>query len=224
LIVQNHDYDWQTAEKEFKKAIELNPNYATGHHWYAEHLAWLGRFDEALRESERARQLDPLSLIIATDNAAILYYSRQYDRAIAQITSVRELDPEFPRATIIIWAYVQKGMFAEALADLEKHMHGESPWGWSNLAYTYARAGQQKKAARELKNLLDSNKRRPIDPMLIVQAYIGMGNNDRALAWLEEAHAQHSNGLTALKVDPLYDPLRGDPRFQQILRQVGLAD
>jgi tetratricopeptide (TPR) repeat protein len=224
LIVQNHDYDWQTSEKEFKKAIELNPNYATGHHWYAEHLAWLGRFDEALRESERARLLDPLSLIIATDHGAILYYSRQYDRAIAQLTSVRELDPEFPRTTIIFAAYAQKGMLAEAQADLEKHTHGEAPWAWSNFAYTYARAGQKEKAARELKKLLDSNQRRPIDATLIVQAYIGMGNNDQALAWLEKAHAQHSNGLTGLKVDPLYDPLRSDPRFQHLMQQVGLAD
>ena len=224
LIVQNHDYDWQTAEKEYKKAIQLNPNYATGHHWYAEHLAWLGRFDEALRESERARQLDPLSLIIATDNAAIHYYSRQYDRAIAQITSVRELDPEFPRASIIVAAYAQKGMFAEAQADIEKHMHEESPWRWSDLAYIDARASQPEKAAHELKKLLDSNKRQPIDPMLMVPAYIGMGNNDQALAWLEKARGQHSNGLTALKVDPIYDPLRAEPRFQQILRQVGLAD
>ncbi|MGA2534802.1 MAG: winged helix-turn-helix domain-containing protein [Terracidiphilus sp.] len=224
LIVQNHDYDWQTSEKEFKRAIELNPNYATGHHWYAEHLAWLGRFDEALRESERARQLDPLSLIIATDNAAILYYSRQYDRAIAQITSVRELDPEFPRASIIVTAYVQKGMFAEAQADVEKHMHEEAPWRWSHLAYTYGRAGQPEKAAHELRKLLDSNRRQPIDPMVIVPAYIGMGNNDQALAWLEKAQAQHSNGLTALRVDPTYDPLRGDPRFQHLMLQVGFAD
>src|SRR4029077_12919251 len=101
LIVQDYDWDWQTAGKEYRRAIELNPNYATAHHWYAEHLTWLGRFDEALRESERARQLDPLSLIIAADNGATLYYSRQYDRAIAKFRSVRELDPTFPRTGVI---------------------------------------------------------------------------------------------------------------------------
>ena len=120
LIVQNHDYDWQTAEKEFKRAIELNPNYATAHHWYSEHLTWRGRFDEALRESERARQLDPLSLIIAADNGATLYYSRQYDRAIAQFTAVRELDPNFPRARMILYAYVQKGEIARQSPSLRK--------------------------------------------------------------------------------------------------------
>ena len=222
LIVQNHDYDWQTAEKEFKRAIELNPNYATGHHWYAEHLAWRGRFDEALRESERARQLDPLSLIIATDNGAILYYSRQYDRAIAQFNAVRELDPGFPRAVIIFAPYVQKGMFAEAEADIEGHMPGDNPWHWSSLAYAYGRAGNRARAEYALDKLLDLNQRQLVDPMVIVPAYIGIGNNDQAIASLEKALAQHSNGLTGLKVDPVYDPLRDDPRFQNLLRRVGL--
>jgi TolB-like protein/Tfp pilus assembly protein PilF len=223
LIVQNHDYDWQTADKEFRRAIELNPNYATGHHWYAEHLAWLGRFDEALRESERARQLDPLSLIIATDNGAILYYSRQYDKAIAQFTAVRELDPGFPRTTMIFAAYVQKGMFAEAEADIDKHMPGDNPWHWSSLAYTYGRVGQKEKAEYELRKLLGLNQRQPVDPMVIVPAYIGIKNNGQAVVWMEKAYAQHSNGLTGLKVDPVYDPLRGDPGFQNLLQRVGLA-
>jgi TolB-like protein/DNA-binding winged helix-turn-helix (wHTH) protein/Flp pilus assembly protein TadD len=223
LIVQNHDYGWQTADQEFKRAIELNPNYATGHHWYAEHLAWLGRFDEALRESERARQLDPFSLIIATDHAAILYYSRQYDQAIAQFTAVRELDPGFPRTSMIFAAYVQKGMFAEAEADIEKHMPGDNPWHWSSLAYTYGRAGQKEKAEQELIKLLDLNRRQPVDPMVVASAYIGAGDNHQAILWMEKAYAQHSHGLTGLKADPAYDPLRADPEFQNLLQRVGLA-
>jgi TolB-like protein/DNA-binding winged helix-turn-helix (wHTH) protein/Tfp pilus assembly protein PilF len=222
LIVQNYDYDWQRAEKEFKRAIQLSPNYATGHQWYAEHLMWQGRFDEALRESERARQFDPLSLIIAADNGTILLYSRQYDRAIAQFATVRDMDPVFPRAGMIFAAYVQKGMFTEAQAVVEKFTAG-SPWQLSALAYVDGRSGQQPKAEQELKKLLDLNQRQPLDPMVFVPAYIGMGNNDQAIAWLEKAYAQHSNGLTALKVDPFYDPLRGDPRFQDLLRRVGLS-
>ncbi len=222
LIVQNYEYDWQTAEKEFKRAIELNPSYATGHHWYAEHLAWRGRFDEALRESERARQLDPLSLIIASDNGTILYYSRQYDRAIAQFMAVREMDPGFERAKIIFSAYVQKGMYAEAEAYMEKQPAGDSPWELSSRAYTYGRAGDRARAKRALTKLLDLNRRQALDPMVLVPAYIGMGNNDQAIAWLEKGYAQHSNSLTALKVEPAYDPLRGDQRFQDLLRRVGL--
>jgi len=224
LIVQNYDYDWQTAEKEFKRAIELNPNYATGHHWYAEHLAWRGRFDEAFRESERARQLDPLSLIIAADNGAILYYSRRYDRAIAQFTTVREMDPGYTRALMIFAPYVQKGMFAEAEADIEKRVPDTDRWRLSNLAYTHGRAGQPEKAGQELAKLLDLNRRQAMDPMVIVPAYVGMGKNDQAILWLEKAYVQHCNGLTGLKVDPMYDPLRGDPRFQDLLGRVGLAE
>jgi TolB-like protein/DNA-binding winged helix-turn-helix (wHTH) protein/Tfp pilus assembly protein PilF len=221
LIVQNHDYDWQTAEKEFKRAIELNPNYATAHHWYAEHLTWRGRFDEALRESERARQLDPISLIVAADNGATLYYSRQYDRAIAQFIAVRELDPDFPRARMILYAYAQKGMFAEALADTQKQFPAATPWRWSALAYIYGRGGRLREAEYALRKLLDLNRRQPMDPMVVVLAYVGMGKNDQAIAWLEKAYVQRSNGLTVLNVDPAYDPLRHDPRFQDLLKRVG---
>jgi len=222
LIVQNYDYDWQTAEKEYRRAIELNPNYATAHHWYAEHLAWRGRFDEALRESERARQLDPLSLIIAVDNGAILYFSRQYDQAIQKLRAVKEMEPDFPRIHIVVYAYIEKGMYAEALADTKNWRVGSSPWFWSMQAYIYGRAGQQSEAQRALDKLLELNRRQQIDPLALIQAYIGMGNKDKALILLENAYSQHSTPTT-LKVDPIYDPLRSDPRFQDLLQRVGLA-
>jgi TolB-like protein/DNA-binding winged helix-turn-helix (wHTH) protein/Tfp pilus assembly protein PilF len=224
LIVQNYDWDWQTAEKEFRRAIELNRNYATAHHWYAEHLMWRGRFDEALQESERARQLDPLSLIIAADNGAILYFSRQYDRAIEKWRSVLEMDPDFPRAHLIGAAYVEKGMFAEALADLDAHgPMVNAPWYWGHLAYIYGRSGHNIQAQRALDELLRLNRRMPIDPQVIADAYAGLGDKDQALAWLEKAYAQHSTELTSLKVNPGYDFLRSDPRYQNLLRRVGLA-
>ena len=226
LIVQNFDYDWETSEKEFKRAIELNPNYATAHHWYAEHLMWQGRFDEALRESERARQLDPLSLIIAADNGGILYCSRQYDRAIERFLAIREMDPNFGPSGWIRRAYAQKGMYAESLADIEKQrrLYGDWPWMSSELAYIYGRAGQQAKAQLELVKLEDWNGRQPLDPAVFVSPYIGMGNKDQAFFYLEKGYAQHSALMTWLKVDPIYDPLRGDPRFQDLLRRVGLAE
>jgi TolB-like protein/DNA-binding winged helix-turn-helix (wHTH) protein/Tfp pilus assembly protein PilF len=225
LIVQNNDWDWQTADKEFRRAMELDPNYATAHHWYAEHLMWRGRFDEALQESERARQLDPLSLIIAADNGAILFFSRQYDRAIDKWRSVLEMDPDFPRAHLIQHAFVEKGMFAEARADLEKERPKmAAPWYWCNLAYIYGRSGQTAKARYALHELLQDSQHKPVDARIIAWAYAGLGDKDQALAWLEKAYAQHSNELTALKVDPGYDNLRSDPRFQTLLRRVGLAN
>jgi tetratricopeptide (TPR) repeat protein len=223
LIVQNHDWDWQTAEKEFRRAIELNPNYATAHHWYAEHLMWRGRFDQALQESERARQLDPLSLIIASDNGAILYYARQYDRAIEKWRSVREMDPDFPPARLIMGAFVEKGMFAEALADNEKfrpRIPAPSYWSWR--AYIHGRAGHRVEAHRAIRELLQIDQRSPIDPVVIAQAYLGTGEKDQTFAWLEKAYAQHFNELTSLKVNPIFDPLRGDERFRNLVRRVGL--
>ncbi len=226
LIVQNHDWDWQTSEKEYRRAIELNPNYATAHHWYAEHLMWLGRFDEALSESERARQLDPLSLIIATDHGAILYYSRQYDRAIEQLRLVLRKDPTFGRAAgIITSAYVEKGMFAQALSDAEtlRRLYGEGPAYWMTLTYIYGRAGQLERARHQLEKLEKLSRHGQVDPVSMTWAHLGMGNKEEALADLEKAYSEHFSMLTTLKVEPGYDPLRSDPRFQDLLRRVGLA-
>jgi TolB-like protein/DNA-binding winged helix-turn-helix (wHTH) protein/Tfp pilus assembly protein PilF len=224
LIVQNYDWDWQRAAQEFQRAIQLNPNYATAHHWYAEHLMWRGRFDEALRESERARRLDPLSLIIAADNGAILYFARQYDRAIDKWRSVLQMEPDFPRAHIIFLAYVEQGMYGEALADVE----AQRPWlsvpvYWSGLVFINGRAGRMPEARHALQELLQSARRKPVQAGVIAWAYLSVGDKDQALAWLERAYAEHSNDMTALKVSPVYDGLRGDPRFQSLLERVGLA-
>jgi len=225
LIVQSYDWDWQTAEKEFRRAIELNPNYATAHHWYAEHLMWRGRFDEALHESERARQLDPLSLIIAADSGAILYFSRQYDRAIEKWRSVMEMDPHFSRAHLIRGAYVEKGMFAEALADTERERPMTPvPSYWSWLTIIYGRSGQSAQSRHALQELLQLSRSHPVDPMLVAWAYLGMGDKDHAFVWFEKAYAQHSNELVSLRVSPACDPLRSDPRFQDLLRRIGLAN
>jgi TolB-like protein/DNA-binding winged helix-turn-helix (wHTH) protein len=221
LIVENYDWDWQTAEKEYRRAIELDPNYATAHHWYAEYLMWQGRFSEALVESERARQLDPLSLIIAADNGAILFFSRQYDRAIEQFRSVREMDPAFPRAGLLGSAYVQKGMLVEAMK--LNVPAADSPYYWSQEAYLYGRMGRLADAKHSLNSLFTLNRRQPADAALVARAYLGVDNKELALLWLEKAYAQRSYSMTALKVDPIYDPLRNEPRFQELLRRVGLA-
>lgn len=226
LIVQNEDWDWQTSEKEYRRAIELNPNYATAHHWYAEHLMWLGRFDEALSENERARQLDPLSLIIAADNGAILYYSRRYDRAIAQLQTVLRRDPSFGRATIVTYAYVEKGMYTQALREAEiwRRRNGEGPWYWSTLAYIYGRGGQPERARREVERLEKIRRNEQTTPVTMLWAHLGIADKEEALADLERACSEHLSVMTGLKVDPALDPLRSDPRFQDLLRRVGLGE
>jgi TolB-like protein/DNA-binding winged helix-turn-helix (wHTH) protein/Tfp pilus assembly protein PilF len=224
VIAQTYDWDWPTAEKEYRRAIQLNPSYATGHHWYAECLALQGRFDQAFPEIEIARQLDPLSLIIATDYGAILYFSRQYDRAIEQFRAVLDMEPNFPRAHMLVWAYVQKGQFADALADAQAwRRHDDMPWSWVMTAYVFGRSGERAKAKLALEQLERLGRHRPLDSLSFAVAYIGMGNNDEAMVWLEKACTEHSSSLSALKVDPTYDPVRSDPRFQNLLRRIGLA-
>lgn len=226
LIAQNYDWDWPNAEKEFQLAIRLDPNYATAHHWYAEHLAFRGRFDEAFKEMSRARQIEPLSLIIQADDAAIFYFSRRYDLAIEKFLAVLEMEPNFPRATMVVYAYAQKGQFEDALAAMERsrQAYGDSPWAWSETAYIYGRAGQTTLARSALQKLAAMNRVRPIDPMTFAEAYIGLGEKDRALEELSKAVDAHSPSVTALLVNPTYDPLRSDPRFQQLLRTVHLSE
>jgi len=226
LIAENYDYDWQTAEKEFRRAIELNPDYATAHQWYAEYLSWQGRFDEALAESERARQLDPLSLITETDHGAILYYARQYDGAITQFRAVIEMDPNFPRAPGLMGsAYVQEGRFAEAEAAFNlAHLPAEDPWTWAWNTYLYSRWGRTTEAEHALarfEQLAPKLGFTQTEAMLF--AYASAGKKDQAMALLEKAYSEHSSIVTSLKVDPIYDPLRSDPRFQELLRRLGLA-
>lgn len=223
VIAQNYDWDWQTAEKEYRRAIELDPNYATAHHWYGEFLSFFGRFDEAFAELERARQLDPHSLIIAADKGATLYFSRQYDLAIQQLRAVIDAEPNFPRAGLVIFPYVETGRFADALAEIERSppsggLSASTWWG----AYVYGRAGQLVQAQHVLEQLEEAYRHQHLDPVGMVLAYIGVGKTDEALAWLEKAYAEHSTAITSLKVNPVYDPLRGGPRFQELMRRAGL--
>jgi TolB-like protein/DNA-binding winged helix-turn-helix (wHTH) protein/Flp pilus assembly protein TadD len=224
LIVQNHDWDWARAEREFRQAIALNPNYATAHHWYAEHLMWRGRFDEALRESERARQLDPLSLIIAADNGAILYYARRYDQAIDRLRSVHAVDPTMSRAHLITAVYADHGMIDQALAE-EERWRPLIPAAihWSALAYIYGRAGRTAEARRAIQQLLRMSAREPVQARVFAWSYAGVGDTAQTLAWLEKAYAEHSGEMPTLKVGPAYDFLREDPRFKRLLERVGLG-
>jgi len=226
LILQNHDWDWQASEREYRRAIELDPSYATAHQWYAEHLMWLGRFDEALSEGERAQQLDPLSLIIATDYGAILYFSRQYDRAIEQFHSVLRKDPSFVRAVgLMTFAHVEKGMFAQALSDAEtwRRLYGDGPFYWTTLAYIYGRAGHLERARRQLEKLEKLSRHEQMGPGTMLWAHIGMGNKEEALADLEKVCSEHSHLMTTIKVEPALDTLRSDARFKDLLQRVGLA-
>lgn len=228
LITENYDWDWQTAEKEFRLAIQLDPNYPTAHHWYAEYLMWQGRFDEALAESERARQLDPLSLIIATDHGAILYYSRQYPSAIQEFRTILEINPGIGRArALLLYSYLAAHQFDQAVNEIDKwHRTDNSPGTWVLQAYIFSRSGDLPQARRLVASFEQANVHHRDDPTWVpseILACLALGQKDQAFAALQRAFLDRSNTLTGLKVDPIYDPLRKDPRFQDLLRRVGLS-
>jgi len=221
----NYDWDWPGAEKEFKRAIELNPGYATAHHWYSIHLATLGRSDEGLAEANRALELDPLSIMINFNVAVPHYYGRRFDQAIEQYRKTIDMDPNFP---IPHWAlgraYTAKGIYREAIAELEKYsaLTGGSSRALAALGNAHARSGDHREALRVLEELNAISKQRYVPSHHFAWVYIGLGDKDQAFAWLEKAYEERSSYLTWLKVDPVFDPLRSDPRFADLMRRVGL--
>jgi len=221
VVAQDCDWDWATAESEYRRAIELDANYATAHHWYGEYLGLMGRFDESHAEFERARELDPLSLIIQADEAIELYYARDYEGAIRQLRAVLDMDPGFPRTGPLPFAYLHESKNDEAFAWLtsKKWAEGE-PWYLTTETYLDARTGKTDAAHAAVNQLIRMNERRQIDPLYLACAYIGLDDKSQAIAWLEKAHEAHSVSLTALKVDPIYDPLRSNPRYAQLLHEM----
>jgi TolB-like protein/DNA-binding winged helix-turn-helix (wHTH) protein/Tfp pilus assembly protein PilF len=223
-IAEDYDYDWHTAEKEFQRAIELNPNYATAHQWYADCLAYQGRFAPALTESEHARELDPLSPIVAADHAVILNYAREYDRAIQAFQAVIAMDPKLARGHLVVQAYVEAGRPAEALGYLNTWRAFDSgPWIWANEAYIRGRMGQRSGAEAAFRKMEEGLRSPKVDPLpMRALAYAGLGDADNLLKTLEASFAERSNLPTTLKVDPVYDFLRDDPRFIDLMRRAGL--
>ena len=219
LILENHDWDWAGAEREYLRAIELDPNYPTAHHWYAEMLTWQGRFEEALIESEHARRLDPLSLIIAADNAMILFYSRQFDRAAEKLEGVIEFEPAFPGGHKVRHVYVEMGKFDDALEDILTYSPDTTLW---DLGYALGRAGRADEAVQTLERLERQNPQ--VESVYVARIQVGLGDEEQALVWLERALVQRSQSLVGLKVDPAWDPLRDEPRFEALLHAVGLDD
>jgi TolB-like protein/DNA-binding winged helix-turn-helix (wHTH) protein/Tfp pilus assembly protein PilF len=214
------DWDWQSAEKEFKRAIELNTGYATAHHWYAWHLSEMGRNSEAIAEMRKAENLDPLSLIISADMAEILLVAHLNDEAVEQSRRTIDMDPHFGIAHYELGqAFVQKHSYNEAIAEFQKaiELSGGSIPCTSNLAYAYAVSNQRNEAVKILNDLLTRSTRNASEIALM---YVGLGEKDQAMKWLERAYAEHFN--PSILVRPAFDPLRSDPRFQNLVHRIGL--
>jgi DNA-binding winged helix-turn-helix (wHTH) protein/TolB-like protein/Flp pilus assembly protein TadD len=217
-----YDYDWVGAEKEYRHAIELNPNYVNAHHFYALCLAATGRFDEALAEIKRAQELEPSSLFIHSNRGAILYQARRYDEAISQLHSVLEMNSNFDYAHSVLGAaYLQKGMVEQAIAEFQKRKVPVTG-GAGDLGQAYASAGRRTEALKEIDKLQELSTQRYVAPYNLALIYLSLGENNHALGWLEKAYEDRSTLLVWMKVDPRLDKLRSEPRFKAVMRQMGL--
>jgi TolB-like protein/Tfp pilus assembly protein PilF len=225
-LIRAYDYQWSAAENEYRRAIELKPDYPTAHHRYAVTLIATGRIGEAKAEAERARQLDPTSLIINSLLAAILVSAREYDRAIEQEKKALELDPSFAYGrSALARAYIGQTRYAEAVAELDKLKATLAAWPAryaGELGYAYAMSGQRAEALRVLAELEERSQREYISPSARALIYTGLGDKDQAFAWLDKAYAERDWRLRELKFSPLFDSLRSDPRFTRLLKQMHL--
>ncbi|MHC4540404.1 MAG: tetratricopeptide repeat protein, partial [Planctomycetota bacterium] len=221
------EWDWERAESQFKQAIKLNPNYATAHHWYSSNfLNSMGRYDEALVGQRRAQELDPGSNIINTDVGSIYYCMRQYDRAIEAYKNVLGMDEGFWKAHWdLARTYLQKEMYEEALAEIQKAealLKDWQPWIQYLRGIVYARRGQRGEAEQVLDSLLERSKQQYVPPSTFADIYFALGENDTGFEWLEKAITKRVPYLIFLNVDPIYDPIRSDPQFTAILKEIGL--
>jgi serine/threonine-protein kinase len=219
--------DWNLAEsnREFQRAIELNPNYATAHQWYGNgNLRVLGRFDEAIAEMKRAQELDPLSLVINADVGVTYISARQYDQAIEQLRKTTEMDQGFYYAHGYLGiAYEMKGALQEALAEYRKARQlTDDPRMLALLGHGLAVSGKRDEALRTLDQLKEMAKQRYVPAYSFTIVYVGLGEKDQALQWLERDYQDRGVDMLSLKVDPLLDSLRSDPRFADLVRRVGL--
>jgi serine/threonine-protein kinase len=228
FTVHELEWDWVTAEIHLKRALEINPRYATAHHWYALFLLRMGRFGEAIKEMEKAVELDPLSLVINRNLGAVLCYARDYDRAIEVLRKTLDMDPGFSFTHAYLGeAYLQKSMYEEALAEFETESAVSGEWMaevQTRLGTCYARLGHTDRAREILDDLLQRSKRMYISPFMLALLYFVLNENDRAFELVEEAYRTRDTDLTYLKIEPILDTVRSDPRYKALLERIGLTD
>jgi tetratricopeptide (TPR) repeat protein len=218
-----YEWDWKGAEEEFLRAIELNPSYATARQWYASFLNAMGRLEEAQAQLSRARELDPLSLIISMNAADSFFFGRKFDEAIEHLRALLDHEPNFLPAWFNLGrVYVQKGMHEEAVSSFERvRNHAGGPQGDPALAHAYALAGKKTEARKILRQLRQQGANRFTAAPLIARIHLGLGETEQALDWLGKGVEERSYWMTMLKVDPVYDSIRPDARFQSLLKRIG---
>jgi TolB-like protein/DNA-binding winged helix-turn-helix (wHTH) protein/Flp pilus assembly protein TadD len=226
LVVEEYEWNWPDVEKDYKRAIELNPNYSVAHHFYADgYLAAVGRREEAIAELRKAHELDPLSLVIASDLARHLGAAHRYSEAIEQLHKVLEVDPDFVLAhDYLSKVYEEEGRLSEAIAEIEKiRMTDRAPYIWMQLADVYVLAGRKREATEIVDQLQQASKETYVDPWTIAYVYAALREKDLTLLWLQKAYELRSPGILGLK-DSHWETVRGDARFQDLLHRIGLAE
>jgi len=224
MAIWSYEFDFAQANKEFQRAIELNPNYATGHQQYGNvTLSALGRFDEAIAEGKRAVELDPLSLIINADLGMSYYFARRYGEAIAQQRKTLEMDPGFYFAHFTLGeAFAAKRDFDEAISEYQKaRALNDDPLVLGLLGHAYASSGHKTEALKILEQLKDLSKQRYVSAYSFAVVYLALGDKEEALRWLEQSYQDRAGSDVGwIRVDSLVDPLRGDPRFEALAEKI----
>jgi TolB-like protein/DNA-binding winged helix-turn-helix (wHTH) protein/Flp pilus assembly protein TadD len=223
FILDLYDWDWESAEKEYRRAITLNPGYATAHHWYAWHLIVMGRNDEGIAELRKAESLDPLSLIISADLADALCIAHRYDGSVRQSRKTLEMDPNFAVAHYELGqAFEQKRMLNEAIEEFKRaiELSGGDDTFDANLAYAYGISDRREEAMKIVSNLQERQSQNSSIDASIALVYLGLGDKDQAMIWLNKAYQARFN--PSILVRPAFDSLRSDARFQDLLRRIGL--
>jgi TolB-like protein/Flp pilus assembly protein TadD len=220
-----YDWNWEAAEEEFLRAIELNPSYTSAYQWYAAYLNTQGRFEEAQRVQKSARELDPFSLILNMNVADPLFLSRQYDLAVQQLVTLLEHEPRFFAALFQLGrVYVQMEMYTQAIAAFEGALQfSRQQEALPALAHAYAMAGRTLEARTILEGMTNDKTGRYVASPMIARIHLGLGEYETALDWLEKGLEERSYWMVFLKNDPVYDPIRSHPRFGDLLKLTGLA-
>src|SRR5262249_9246007 len=224
MAIWFYEFDFAEANREFQRAIDLNPNYATGHQQYGNvTLAALGRFDDAIAQGKRAVELDPLSLVINADLGGTYYFARRYDEAIAQQRKTLEMDPGFYFARFSLGeALAAKRAFDEAIVEYQKAQGlNDDPYVLALLGNAYARSGNRTEALKILDQLKELSKQRYVNAYSFLVVYLGLGDKEEALRWLEQSYQDRAGSDVGwIRVDSLVDPLRDDPRFEALAEKI----
>jgi TolB-like protein/Tfp pilus assembly protein PilF len=224
-VIEVYDWDWQGAEKEYKRALELNPNDAMAHDWYGEYLQVMGRNEEGFVQVRQAMQLDPLNAHLADDLGFHFYTARRYDDAIRALQKTFELEPDDGEAHMGLgWVYGEKKMYREAIAELETvvRLWDRNEFAVASLGKVLGCSGRKQEARRLLEELKERSKHHYVSPYLIALVQTGLGERDQAIASLEQGYTNRDHWMMFLKADPRWDDLRSDPRFKGLIRRVGL--